>query len=330
MCVTLSTADDFEELTELWEASVRATHHFIPEQYILKLKPLVWSVYLRSMPVYTVRGPERIEGFMGINGDMLEMLFVHPQAMGKGVGKKLLKYAINSCRVRYVDVNEQNEQAYGFYRHLGFKVIGRDATDASGEPYPILHLKLKENMKIENWGTVPYSEAWERQTVLFNALVEAKQEGKPYENRIIFVEHPHVYTLGKSGKDANMLLGEAQLQAIGATLYHIDRGGRYYLSWSRTTGLLPYFESGRLSFGFKRIHSCIGGSGDSGLCFVWYRSRQSKRSDRRMACHRNSPGTEDLCYGGAQQSFRYDAWTGIECQYGLALFWVYQSMRIYK
>ena len=44
-----------------------------------------------------------------------------------------------------------------------------------------------------------------------------------------------------------------------------------------------------------------------------------------MACHRNSPGTEDLCYGGAQQSFRYDAWTGIECQYGLALFWVYQS-----
>lgn len=74
MCVTLSTADDFEELTELWEASVRATHHFIPEQYILKLKPLVWSVYLRSMPVYTVRGSERIEGFMGINGDMLEML----------------------------------------------------------------------------------------------------------------------------------------------------------------------------------------------------------------------------------------------------------------
>lgn len=153
MCVTLSTADDFEELTELWEASVRATHHFIPEQYILKLKPLVWSVYLRSMPVYTVRGPERIEGFMGINGDMLEMLFVHPQAMGKGVGKKLLKYAINSCRVRYVDVNEQNEQAYGFYRHLGFKVIGRDATDASGEPYPILHLKIKgkhENRKLGN------------------------------------------------------------------------------------------------------------------------------------------------------------------------------------
>ena len=49
--------------------------------------------------------------------------------------------------------------------------------------------------------------------------------GKTYENRIIFVEHPHVYTLGKSGKETNMLLGEAQLKMIGATLYHIDRGG---------------------------------------------------------------------------------------------------------
>lgn len=48
--------DDFDELTRLWEASVRATHHFIPETYIQKLKPLVWSVYLHSMPLYMVRG----------------------------------------------------------------------------------------------------------------------------------------------------------------------------------------------------------------------------------------------------------------------------------
>ena len=42
---------------------------------------------------------------------------------------------------------------------------------------------------------------------------------------LFLVEHPHVYTLGKSGKETNMLLGEAQLKMIGATLYHIDRGG---------------------------------------------------------------------------------------------------------
>lgn len=80
-------------------------------------------------------------------------------------------------------------------------------------------------MKIENWNIIPYSEAWQRQTELFDALVKAKQEGQPYENRIILCQHPHVYTLGRSGKQNNMLLTEEQLQNIGATLYHIDRGG---------------------------------------------------------------------------------------------------------
>ncbi|WP_071146372.1 lipoyl(octanoyl) transferase LipB [Bacteroides ihuae] len=76
-----------------------------------------------------------------------------------------------------------------------------------------------------DWGLTPYSEAWKRQTELFDALVEAKQNGEPYENHIILCEHPHVYTLGRSGKDNNMLLGEEQLKAIDATLFHIDRGG---------------------------------------------------------------------------------------------------------
>lgn len=209
-------------------------------------------------------------------------------------------------------------------------MIGRDATDASGEPYPILHLKLKENMKIENWGTVPYSEAWERQTVLFNALVEAKQEGKPYENRIIFVEHPHVYTLGKSGKDANMLLGEAQLQAIGATLYHIDRGGDITYHGPGQLVCYPILNLEDYHLGLKEYIHVLEEAVIQVCASYGIEAGRVKGSDRRMACHRNTPGTEDLCYGGAQQSFRYDAWTGIECQYGLALFWVYQSMRIYK
>ncbi len=80
-------------------------------------------------------------------------------------------------------------------------------------------------MKIENWGIVPYAEAWNRQEQLFNELIQAKKDGQPYVNRIIFVQHPHVYTLGKSGKEANMLLNEKQLELLGAQLFHIDRGG---------------------------------------------------------------------------------------------------------
>ena len=80
-------------------------------------------------------------------------------------------------------------------------------------------------MKIENWGIVPYEEAWNRQELLFDELIQAKKNGQPYVNRIIFVQHPHVYTLGKSGKEANMLLNEKQLELLGAQLFHIDRGG---------------------------------------------------------------------------------------------------------
>lgn len=76
-----------------------------------------------------------------------------------------------------------------------------------------------------DWNLIPYSESWQRQTEWFDALVHAKQNGEPYENRIILCEHPHVYTLGRSGAANNMLLGEEQLKAMGATLHHIDRGG---------------------------------------------------------------------------------------------------------
>lgn len=78
---------------------------------------------------------------------------------------------------------------------------------------------------VENWGIISYEQAWKKQAECFETLVQAKQGGHEYLNRIVFCEHPHVYTLGRSGKERNMLLSEGQLQRIGATYYHIDRGG---------------------------------------------------------------------------------------------------------
>lgn len=78
---------------------------------------------------------------------------------------------------------------------------------------------------VENWGIISYEQAWKKQAEYFETLVQAKQCGHEYLNRIVFCKHPHVYTLGRSGKERNMLLSEGQLQRIGATYYHIDRGG---------------------------------------------------------------------------------------------------------
>jgi len=54
-----------------------------------------------------------------------------------------LNYAIKNFNVKKVDVNEQNEQAVGFYQHFEFEIIGRSELDSSGKPYPTLHMELK-------------------------------------------------------------------------------------------------------------------------------------------------------------------------------------------
>lgn len=80
--------------------------------------------------------------FAGIAGDMLEMLFVAPEARGRGLGRALVEYVTTHCGVQRVDVNEQNPQAVGFYRRMGFRTTRRDAIDPSGKPYPILHMEF--------------------------------------------------------------------------------------------------------------------------------------------------------------------------------------------
>ena len=135
---------DYPEVTEVWEASVRATHHFLPEADILYFNPLILNEYLKAVDVVCTKDPAgRILGFMGVHDDSLEMLFIHPNARGKGIGSQFVQHAIHQLNVRKVDVNEQNPLAVGFYEHMGFVVVGRSELDGLGKPYPILHMELK-------------------------------------------------------------------------------------------------------------------------------------------------------------------------------------------
>ncbi len=74
-------------------------------------------------------------------------------------------------------------------------------------------------------GTMPYREAWAKQERLLESIKAAKEKGEDTENYLLFVEHPHVYTLGKSGDEANMLVNAAQLRAEHAEFVRVDRGG---------------------------------------------------------------------------------------------------------
>lgn len=131
------TKVDYPEMVDVWEASVRATHHFLDEEYIRHIKSLLYDIF-NMLNLYCYRHNEKIAAIMGLSEDKIEMLFVDPEIRGIGIGKQLVLYAINEKGIKKVDVNEQNKQAVGFYQHTGFNVISRTETDSLGKPYPIL------------------------------------------------------------------------------------------------------------------------------------------------------------------------------------------------
>ncbi|GHA70573.1 GNAT family N-acetyltransferase [Pontibacter akesuensis] len=135
--------DEYNAVMEVWEASVRATHHYLREKDLQFYKPLVRHKYLKAVKLHAVRHPDgSIAGFMGTAKGALEMLFIHPDSRGKGIGKLLLLHAIHKLKVSRVDVNEQNVQAIGFYERFGFRTADRSERDGTGKPYPILHMQL--------------------------------------------------------------------------------------------------------------------------------------------------------------------------------------------
>ena len=90
---------------------------------------------------------------------------------------------------------------------------------------------MNRKIQLKDLGFKDYKEVWEYQSQLLEEIVATKTENrknqlqKSTQNHFLFVEHPHVYTLGKSGDLSNLLLNELQLAAKGATFYKINRGG---------------------------------------------------------------------------------------------------------
>lgn len=147
MKYTISNIDpsEYTDVVEVWEASVRATHTFLKEEDIQYFKPLILNEYLKAVRLKGARDEEnRIVGFLGVSEDAIEMLFLHPNVIGKGVGKLLINYAFEEFEVYKVDVNEDNPKAVEFYKHFDFEVIKRSDVDGMGKPYPILHMELNK------------------------------------------------------------------------------------------------------------------------------------------------------------------------------------------
>lgn len=133
-------------LTDVWETSVRHTHNFLTEKDIQDLVPEVKEALLSIETLWAVYGNRVPVGFMGVQNQKIEMLFLAPEHIGKGLGKRLVELAFREHDAVYVDVNEQNIKAADFYRHMGFRTFKRNECDGYGNPFPILEMK-KENKR---------------------------------------------------------------------------------------------------------------------------------------------------------------------------------------
>lgn len=100
--------------------------------------------YFQYVTLYGFEKNSRLVGFIGVAENNIEMLFVHNDFRGKGIGRELIIYAIKNLQATKLDVNEQNSQAVGFYQHMGFSVIKRSELDNEGKAYPILHMRLSQ------------------------------------------------------------------------------------------------------------------------------------------------------------------------------------------
>ena len=138
------TPDLINQLLEVWENSVRATHLFLSEKEIKSIREYVPQA-LREIAHLMIAEDEAgcAAAFMGIEDGTLEMLFIAPKERGKGLGKRLIQYGMENYGINRLAVNEQNPQARGFYEHMGFHVYKRTDHDEQGNPYPLLYMRFK-------------------------------------------------------------------------------------------------------------------------------------------------------------------------------------------
>ena len=111
---------------------------------------------------------------------------------------------------------------------------------------------MNSTLDFQDWGLVDYKIAWAKQEELFSATIDWKKQNLPTRNYLIFCEHPHVYTLGKSGDQQNMLLDMIQLQAKNATFVKSNRGGDItYHGPGQVVGY-PIFDLANFDLGLKQ------------------------------------------------------------------------------
>jgi putative acetyltransferase len=140
--ITRYTDAQREGLLKVWEESVLATHDFLTAGDFREIKAEVYTVNFNMFDVYCLMEERNVIGFVGVYNGKVETLFLSPAYFRKGLGKKLMNFAVQELGADKVDVNESNMRAVEFYKRCGFEVYERTNKDDQGRNYPLLRMKL--------------------------------------------------------------------------------------------------------------------------------------------------------------------------------------------
>ena len=141
MNIRRGTPDDVPRALEIWRTAVDATHGFLTRQDRAEIDAMVAEQFLPNAELWLVIGEgDYPVGFLIMDGEMIDALFVDPSFHGQGFGTALLDHALALSPNSTVDASEQATNALPFYLSRGFRVVGRSETDGQGRPYPLIHL----------------------------------------------------------------------------------------------------------------------------------------------------------------------------------------------
>lgn len=142
MRIRKGTPADMPRALEIWRSAVDATHSFLTPEDRAEIDRMVAEEFLPAAELWLALDDEGApQGFLVMDGEMIDALFVDAAVHGRGFGTALIGHALALAPQALVDASEQATNALPFYEARGFVRVGRSETDPQGRPYPLVHLR---------------------------------------------------------------------------------------------------------------------------------------------------------------------------------------------